>query len=106
MAVGVRLHGLALARAAAMSAIPTATATANTVSATPLAAWEDFPSAVEMAPKAAATHRPAASSTCAAAATRSPARGAVGLAAISHTRPRELGPYRLPSLGIELRRRL
>ncbi len=73
MTVGVRLHGLALARAAAMSAIPTATATVSTVSATPLAAWEDFPSAVETAPKTAATHRPTASITWAAAARRSAA---------------------------------
>ena len=72
MTVGVRLQGLALARATAMSAIPTAAATASTMSATALAACEDFPSAVETAAKTAATHKPTASIACAAAARRSP----------------------------------
>jgi hypothetical protein len=132
MTVGVRLHGLALARAAAMSAIPAATATVSTMSATALAACEDFPAAVETAPKAAATHRPAASITWAAAARRSAAgvwdagrtpasvaagtSGALGLAGVlGLAGPRGLLACPAPlarvaishtTLGSQLRRRL
>ena len=61
MTAGMRLHGLALARPTAMAASPAAVPRASRVSTTPAASWWDFPSAVEMAPKTAATPRPRAS---------------------------------------------
>ena len=49
MAVGVRLHGLALARPPAMGASPTAATKAIAVNAIPLLSFRDRPSAVATA---------------------------------------------------------
>jgi diacylglycerol kinase family enzyme len=79
---GVRLQGLALARPMARTASRAAVPRAIRVSATPLASWYDFPSAVLTAANAVATHIPAASVASAAAATlSSQGRGRAGWAA-------------------------
>ncbi len=68
---GVRLHGRTRASPDAIQATPTATMASTTMNAIAFEAVQALPDAESITLSTIATHRPAASAACAAAATRS-----------------------------------